>query len=313
MAKIITLTLNPCIDKSTSIPRVVPEKKLRCAKPLFEPGGGGLNVARAIKKLGGEAIAIYPSGGYSGSYLEQLMFQEGLNSAAIRTKNKTRENFIVFDSTTNQEYRFGMPGEELYENEWQQCLSLIEQQHEAEFVVVSGSMPPGVPLTIFSELAEICKKISARLIVDTSSEALIHAAKEAVFLLKPNLAELSTLAGLSEVKADEVEQVARGVIKNGQIEILLISAGALGALLVTKEEVMQIMPPDVTPKSAVGAGDSMVAGFVLSLSKGNNLKDAFQYAVACGTAAIMTSGSELCRLEDVENLLSIIKDKQLLM
>jgi len=307
MAKIITLTLNPCIDKSTSIHKVVPEKKLRCCTPLFEPGGGGLNVARAIKKLGGDATAIYPSGGHSGSFLEQLMFEEGHDSAVVRTKNKTRENFIVFDNTTEQEYRFGMPGEELYENEWRQCLSLIEQQHEAEFVVVSGSMPPGVPPTIFSAIANICNKINARLIVDTSGEALIHAAGEDVFLLKPNLVELTTIAGLSEIKASEVEKVALEVIKKGQIQILLISLGALGALMVTKEDVLRIVPPRVSAKSAVGAGDSMVAGFILGLSRGNNLKDALQLAIACGTAATMTPGSELCRLDDVQNLLSIIK------
>jgi 6-phosphofructokinase 2 len=307
MAKIVTLTLNPCIDKSTSIDGVVPEKKLRCAEPLFEPGGGGLNVARAIKKLGGETIAVYPSGGYSGSFLEQLMLQEGLNSAVIRTKNKTRENFIVFDSANKQEYRFGMPGEELYETEWRQCLSLIEQQREVEFVVASGSMPPGVPLTIFSELAEICKKRGAKLIVDTSGEALVHVAKEPLFLLKPNLVELATLAGISEVKPGEAEDVAREVINRGKIEMLLISAGALGAVLVTKDQVMRMIPPEISVKSAVGAGDSMVAGFILCLSRGNSLRDAFQYAVASGAAAAMTSGSELCRLEDVERLLPLIR------
>lgn len=310
MAKIITLTLNPCIDKSTSIRKVTPEKKLRCGPPLFEPGGGGLNVARAIKKLGGEATAIFPSGGYSGSFLEELVFEEGIRCLAIRTNNKTRENLIVFDSTTNQEYRFGMPGEEILENEWRQCLALIEQQHEAKFVVVSGSMPPGMPPIVFSELAEICKTKDARLVIDTSGDALKHAAKEGVFLLKPNLVELGTLAGLSEIKADDIEHVARRVIENSQIEVLLISAGALGALLVTKKGAMQVMPPNVKTKSAVGAGDSMVAGFVLSLSKGNDLNDAFQYAVACGTAATMTSGSELCRLEDVEHLFYILKQQR---
>jgi 6-phosphofructokinase 2 len=307
MAAIVTVTLNPCIDKSTITPVLVPEKKLRCAKPKYEPGGGGLNVARAIKKLGGDALAIYPVGGHTGHYLKQLVAQDGIDSLVVPIRNNTRENMIVVDSSTNQQYRFGMPGPELDEAEWQECISLIEQQPDVEFIIVSGSLPPGVPLTIFSHFSALADKIGARLIVDTSGKALMQAAKEGVYLLKPNLAELSALAGKEEINAEQVDDLALEIINSGRCEVVIVSLGAAGAMLVTKNEVVQVVPPVVRQRSTVGAGDSMVAGVVLSLSRGKSLKEALQYGVACGTAATMNPGTELCRIQDVEKLLAIIK------
>src|SRR6476661_1745846 len=119
---ITTVTFNPCIDKSTIVPQLVPEKKLRCEAPRFEPGGGGINVARAIKKLGGEALAIYPYGGYSGAFLNELLKRENIFTRPVETKSHTRENMIVLEKSSGQQFRFGMPGPVLQSNEWQQCL-----------------------------------------------------------------------------------------------------------------------------------------------------------------------------------------------
>ena len=142
--KILTVTFNPCIDKSTSVEKLFPEKKLKCAKPTFEPGGGGVNVARAIKRLGGDVVAIYPSGGYSGKFLDMLIQKENIETLTVETKNHTRENMIVLDASSNKQYRFGMPGQEMEKEEWEKCLQLIDE-HESEYIVVSGSLPPGVP------------------------------------------------------------------------------------------------------------------------------------------------------------------------
>ncbi|MFZ1369449.1 MAG: PfkB family carbohydrate kinase, partial [Ferruginibacter sp.] len=126
MASIITITFSPCIDKSTSIPALIPEKKLRCAVPKLEPGGGGINVARAIIKLGGSAVAVFPSGGYTGKFFNHLMENENVPSVIIETGNETRENIIVLDDSNNNQYRFGMPGTRLTETEWKQCLHAVE-------------------------------------------------------------------------------------------------------------------------------------------------------------------------------------------
>ena len=272
----------------------------------MEPGGGGINVARAIKKLGGEATAIFPSGGYTGKFFNHLLENENVTSVIIETTNETRENIIVFDESTNNQYRFGMPGTDLSENEWKQCLKEVKKISKAEFIIASGSLPPGVPLNIYAQLAKIAKHNNAKFIVDTSGEALNQAADEGVYLLKPNLAELSSLTGIKKIDVANVEEVAKELIRKKGCDVIVGSLGIAGAILVTKSETYRITPPQVDRKSTVGAGDSMVAGIVYSLSRGMNLKQVLQYGVACGTAATMNPGTELCRKEDAEKLFKLL-------
>lgn len=305
MPSIVTITFNPCIDKSTSVAALVAEKKLKCKAPKFEPGGGGINVARAITKLGGNAIAIYPAGGYTGKFFTQLLQQEKINTIQIETANHTRENLIVLDESTNQQYRFGMPGQLQSEKEWNQCLDAIEQI-DTEFIVASGSLAPGIPENIFGRVAEIAERKRSKLIVDTSGKALKYAAEKGVYLLKPNIAELASLVGKEEISIENVTQVARKIINAGQSQVIVVSMGAAGAQLVTKDESYHITAPPVAKKSTVGAGDSMVAGIVLYLSQNKTLLEAAQYGVACGTAAIMNPGTELCKLQDVERIYNSI-------
>ena len=307
MPKIITLTFSPCIDKTTSVPELIPEKKLKCSSPTLEPGGGGINVARAIKNLDGEAIAVYPVGGYTGKYFNALLEKQNVPSIIIQIKNETRENIIVVDESKNQQYRFGMPGTELSENEWKECLDAIEKEDDLEFIVASGSLPPGVPLDIYAKLAIIAKNKKARLIVDTSGEALSHAANEGVYLLKPNLGELASLAGVEKIDPEQVVKFSRELINKGGCEVMVVSMGENGAMLITKDEDHHIIPPKVERKSTVGAGDSMVAGLVLALSQKKSFKDVLKYAVACGTAATMNPGTGLCKKEDVETIFSNMK------
>jgi 6-phosphofructokinase 2 len=308
MSTIITITFSPCIDKSTSVQSLIPEKKLVCTQPKLEPGGGGINVARAIKKLGGEATAIFPSGGYTGKFFNHLLQKENIPALIIETVNETRENIIVLDESTNNQYRFGMPGTALQESEWQQCLQKIEALNNITFIIASGSLPPNIPVTIYTLLAKIAKSKNAKFILDTSGESLRKALNEGVYLIKPNARELAMLAGKKEVlSVDEIKQVSKQIIDKGQCEVVVVSMGAEGAMLVTKDITEIIKPPEVKRKSTVGAGDSMVAGIVFCLSQNKNIFEAVQYGVACGTAATMNSGSELCKKEDVDKLLKLIQ------
>lgn len=307
MPKIITITFSPCIDRSTSVPALIPEKKLRCTPPKLEPGGGGINVARAIKKLGGEAIAIYPSGGYTGKYFNALLEKENVPVVIVETQNETRENIVVLDESANVQYRFGMPGTMLQDSEWKKMLEVVEGMNDPEFIVASGSLPPGVPLDIYAQLAVITKKKKTKLVVDTSGEALKHAANEGVYLMKPNLGELSSLIGVGRIDVEKIEEIGKQVIAKGHCEILVVSMGEGGAVLITKEETYRSAPPVVKRKSVVGAGDSMVAGIVLALSQGKNLEETIQFGVACGTAATMNPGTELCKKEDAEHLFTLLK------
>ena len=307
MPSIITITFSPCIDKSTAVPALVPEKKLICTSPKLEPGGGGINIARAIKKLGGAATAIFPSGGYTGKYFNHLLEKEHINAVIIETANETRENIIVVDQANNNQYRFGMPGTELAETEWKKCLQAVEEISDVEFIIASGSLPPGVPDNIYALLAKIAKTKKAKFIVDTSGDALKQAIAEGVYMLKPNLGELSYLAGKKELQVDEVKNVAREIITKGECEVMVVSMGAAGAMLVTDEIAEIFTPPAVERKSTVGAGDSMVAGIVFYLALGKSLLQAVQYGVACGTAATLNAGTELCKKDDADRLFPLVQ------
>jgi 6-phosphofructokinase 2 len=303
MKRIVTLTMNPAIDKSTTVEHIVPDHKLRSDEPKFEPGGGGVNVSRAIRKLGGNSVALYPSGGHSGKMFEDLLREEGVEQHPIKISGRTRENFIVVDKTTSQQYRFGMPGPELSEEEWQTCLDYLENSDpKPDYIVASGSMPQGVPEDMMARVAKIAKKLGARFVLDTSGEALKKGANEGVFLLKPNLGELSKLAGVESVEGDMVGKLARQIINKGNCEVVVVSLGPAGALLVTKEMMKHIPAPTVHKKSTVGAGDSMVAGMVYSLASDKNFVDMARMGVACGTAATMNPGTELFKKEDVDKL-----------
>lgn len=306
MPSIVTITFSPCIDKSTSVGAIIPEKKLRCTAPKLEAGGGGINVARAIKKLGGDALAVFPSGGYTGKFFNHLLEKENIFSVIIESTNETRENIIVLDESTNDQYRFGMPGTALSDQEWKQCLKAVEETNEVEFIIASGSLPPGVPLNVYAQLAATAKSKKAKFIVDASGDPLKHAADEGVYLLKPNLGELSTMAGKKELKPREIEHIAKEMIAKGKCEVMVVSMGAAGAMLVTEEIAETITPPPVKRKSTVGAGDSMVAGIIFYLSQGKRLEQAVQYGVACGTAATMNPGTELCKKEDADRLYALI-------
>ena len=307
MSKIVTVTFSPCIDKTASVQELIPEKKLRCSSPTLAPGGGGINVARAIIKLGGEAIAIYPAGGYTGKYFNALLEKENVPAIIIDSKNETRENIIVVEESKNRQYRFGMPGTELTEDEWQQCLTAMEKEEGIEFIVASGSLPPGVPLDIYARLAIIAKKKKAKLVIDTSGKALKHAVDEGVYLIKPNLGELFSLVGVDKIDHKETISLGKKIIQNGSCEILVVSMGEKGAMLITKNEHHHVIPPQVERKSTVGAGDSMVAGLVSALARHKPLAEVLKYAIACGTAATMNPGTELCKKEDVDRLFQSMK------
>ena len=302
MSRIVTITFNPSIDKTTSVRKLVPEKKLHCTEPTFEPGGGGINVARAIKKLGGEAIAIYPAGGYTGHFFTHMLEKEKVPTIVIDVENPMRENVVVLEEDSNNQFRFGFPGARLNEHEWKRCLDEIEKMDDVRYIVASGSIPEGVPADIFARLAAIAKTKNDKLIVDTSDGALKLAAEEGVYMMKPNIGELAWLVNKTELTIDEIPAAGREIISRGNCEVLVISMGEDGAMLLTKDVEFIVKPPYVTKRSTVGAGDSMVAGIILQLSKNKNIREAFLYGVATGTAATMNAGTELCHKKDADEL-----------
>jgi len=308
--KIVTLTMNPAIDASALVDRVTPDVKLRCKAPKFEPGGGGVNVSRAIQRLDGESLAIFPAGGPGGHLLLDLLEDENVPCRLIPIKNRTRQNLMIYEESGGRQYRFGMPGPRLAAHEWRQCLDkLFEADPRPDFVVASGSLPPKVPTDFYGRLAGLCRDKGIRLMVDTSGEPFRQAVRQGLFLVKPNLRELKALAGEDLEDEDRQEGFVQSLIADERCRYVVVSLGAAGALAAGPEGCKRLRSPTVTIRSKVGAGDSMVGGIVLALSRGEPFFRAVQYGVAAGAAAVMTPDSELCRREDVERLFAKIKNQ----
>jgi len=304
---IVTITLNPAVDESTTVPTLVAEQKMRCAEPRYDAGGGGLNVSKALKKLGGTSLALFSSGGPTGQLFEHLVRQAGIDYRTIPTQGWTRENFIVTETATNAQYRFGLPGPTLSPEEaraWLQALETLPAQ--PTYLVASGSLSPGLPADFYAQLARIARNLGARFILDTSGEPLRAAANEGVFLLKPNIGELAALTGVEKLETEDVDDAARAIIDRGDCEVVAVSMGPQGAMLVTRDQVEHIPAPPVKKRSTVGAGDSMVAGMTYALSSGQSYRQMIRLGVACGSAATMNPGTELFHKEDVDRLLAWI-------
>ena len=302
MPKIVTLTLNPSLDKSASVGNVAPEKKLRCGKPSFEPGGGGINVAMAIHRLGGDVTACWTSGGHVGRLLSDFLDERGLPHHPIEIEATTRENFSIFEESSGQQFRFVLPGAHLTEDEIQSCIDWLGSIDPApEYLVLSGSLPPDIDQGLYRRIADSMAD-RCRVLVDTSGLALKQAVESSVYLIKPNIRELGELAGEAIDDDDKIHRIARSLIDAGRVEVVLTSLGSGGAILTTADEQHHLRAPTVKIRSKIGAGDSSVAGMVFALSEGKPVVEAARYGIAAGSAAVMTEGTELCRREDTEEL-----------
>ncbi len=304
--RIATLTLHPALDKSADVDRMLPERKLRCSAPHYDAGGGGINVSKGIRRLGGQSTAVFPVGGGTGKRLLALLEAEGIATAPVEVEGETREHFSVFETSTGQQYRFTLPGEPLLPAAADACLDAVCRL-QPDIVVASGSLPPGLPTDYYAHVAATVRRIGARLVLDTSGEALCAALETGVFLLKPNLAELSALVGVERLEMNQVDDAAMSLIHSGKSEVVVVSLGPRGALLASCDGFVHIAAPVVDKRTTVGAGDSMVAGMVWALGQSKSLLEMAQMGVACGTAATMNAGTELFYPEDAQRLLGWIQ------
>ena len=302
MAAIVTLTMNPALDIATVTDRVVPEHKLRCEAPRYDPGGGGINVARAVHALGGDALAIFPAGGAAGEMIGHLLHEEGVLHAVVAIAGFTRESLAVDERETGNQYRFLLPGPEIGPADQERCLDRVAVALPgAAYVVASGSLPPGVPDDFYARVAKLAQRYEKRFVLDTSGPALT-ATGRGVYLLKPSLRELEHLVGRQISGERDEEQAAHEIIAQGRAEVVVLSLGVRGALVATAQCSERVAAIPVEAKSTVGAGDSMLAGIVLGLRRDLPLGDAVRFGVAAGTAALFGAGTQLCHRSDVERL-----------
>jgi len=302
---ILTITLNPCIDKSTRVPELKPEAKLRCTDVVNEPGGGGINVSKGLLRLGAETLALMPAGGHNGSMLCSLMEAEKIPFHAVDTKVETRENWIVLEENNNHQFRFTFPGREVEEKAISELIGLIDKFSPA-FVVASGSLPPGLPASFYGAIVQASRAAGAQCIIDTSGPALQALKNQHAFLIKPNIGELCKMLNIEQLEKQEVPEAAQRAIREGCSQMMAVSMGPDGAWLVTEHEKYYCKAPAVEKKSTVGAGDSMVAGMTYMLSSKKPLEEVIRFGVACGTAATMNAGTQLFKPDDVQELFSLL-------
>jgi 6-phosphofructokinase 2 len=305
---IVTLTINPAVDIFVNVDHVESTRKLRCSAPKRDPGGGGINVARAAHRLGSDVVAIYPTGGAIGKLLQRLVEREGIDSIVTPSHVETRENFTAYDESTGEQYRFVLPGSTLFRAEWEACLdTLVTLPERPKFVVASGSIPPGMREDFFAQVARAAKKLGARMVIDTSGPALGITLDEGVALVKPNQNELSEFVGMPLTSEADRIAACRKLVTEERVEMVALTLGEDGSLLVTKDKIWRAQPMRIEVVSAVGAGDSFLGGLVAALAKNMPIEQAFRMAVAAGTAAVMSPGTELCHEEDVKRLMKDVK------
>jgi 6-phosphofructokinase 2 len=295
MADIVTVTINPSIDVSTSVGQVIPFHKLRCTSARLDPGGGDINVARVVKRLGADVTAMYAMGGTLGQLLRHLLDQEGVSGLPVPISEETREDFTALEEVSGRQYRFVLPGPRLSEREWRAYLdtfaSHASREQGTRFVVASGSLPPGVPSDFYGRIARTTKQAGAKIIVDTSGSPLKAALEAGVYIVKPSLRELRqlTLAPL-ESERDRIT-ACRSLIESGRAEMVALTLGDQGALLVARDQVLRAKAVPIKPVSVVGAGDSFLGAMIWGLASGHSIADAFRYGIAAGSAALLMPGT----------------------
>jgi 6-phosphofructokinase 2 len=302
---VVTLTMNPAVDASTTVDQVVPFHKLRCTPAKRDPGGGGINVARVLKRLDQEPVAIFTAGGALGLLLRQLVAREDVKGLPIDIAGDTREDFSAFEKDTGKQFRFVLPGPSLSKREQNACLEALERAlPPAQFVVASGSLPPGTPPDFYARVARLAKKTDTKFVLDTAGPALKEGLKEGVYLFKPSLREFRQLVGddtLEDTRA--CVKAARAIIEKKGAETVLLSLGERGAIAITRDAAFRADAPEVTAVSTVGAGDSFLGAAVASLAEGKSLQETLRRAVAAGTAALLSSGTDLCQPENIAKLI----------
>jgi 6-phosphofructokinase 2 len=306
---ILTVTLNPAIDKSTIAEKLQPESKLRCVEVHNEPGGGGINVSKALKKLGIPSVALFPSGGHNGEMLKGLLTSGEILFQSINTSVETRENWVVLESSSNHQYRFTFPGRAFEEQVVRDLIETIRSFSPA-YVVASGSLPPGLPDYFYGLIVKTANSVGAKCIVDTSGPALQALKGKNVFLIKPNINELCKMLSVDKLTDSEVPDAAQQAVRDGFAEVIVVSMGPKGAWMVSDEKKYFAQAPEVEKKTTVGAGDSMVAGITFMLQQKESFKQALNFGVACGTAATMNEGTQLFNIEDANRLYEEINQKQ---
>ncbi len=300
-AKVVTLTLTPAIDISSEAETVRHTHKTRTHDETIEPGGGGINVARVLHRLGIDVKALFLGGGVTGRVLDDLLVRAGIERSMIEIADDTRMSLTVVERSTGNEYRFVPEGPDVSATEAEAALEAASAA-ECEYFVASGSLPRGIPDDFYARLCKALPK-RTRFVLDTSGRAL-RAALDAggIFLVKPSRGELEALAARTLAETGDIVAEARRIVAEGRAHNVAVTLGGEGAILANCDGAEALPAVPVKACSAVGAGDSFLAGMVYGFATGESAGESFRIGLAAGAAAVLSCGSDLARAEDLKRL-----------
>lgn len=304
---ILTVTVNPALDVALSVDELVPDHKLKARTHRRDPGGGGVNVSRALRRLGVESDAWVAVGGAIGDEFVTLLRAEGITPIAYPIPGMTREAFAVRDDASGCEFRVVVDGPTVCDPE-AMAADIVARAAGAHTVVLSGYLAPGLPDAFYAcVLAQLPADVTT--VVDCDAGPLEHVVADGASLIKPSLRELSTLVHSAPITGGEVEAAALEVLRRGSVGAVVVSLGERGAALVPREgpTAWFTAPPVADVASTVGTGDAMVAAIVASLSTGAALRDACRRGVAAGTAAVQLPGTQFATSAEIDAVVELVE------
>ena len=308
---IATITLNPSLDRTITVPGLELGESNRWTSLRYYAGGKGIDVSRAIHEMGGQTIAYGFTGGHEGRTLEILLDEDGVPFSLTPIEQETRINFIISDTRIFQQTIINAPGPHISKRELERFLKKLRGIYpNPALMVVSGSVPPGIPVDIYYTIVQGAKGYRVRTILDSAGQWLEEGIKAKPYLIKPNVHEAEELLKTELPTEEAIIEAALNLVAMG-VKIAVISRGKDGVIAATKGSIFKAVSPPVKVRSAVGAGDCTVAGLALKLAWGGSLIEACRLAVAMGTAAVLTPGTELCHRADVEKLLPQINVREM--
>lgn len=303
--RVLTVTMNPALDINSEADEILTGQKVRCEKPQYDPGGGGINVARVLTRLGVEVDALYYAGGVPGEFLKSLLKDEEMHDLPISINENTRENVSIIDNKTGEQYRFVFPGPHLEEKDWQEVLKRTEREiSDYDFVVASGSLPPGVPADFYSRLAKIVMENGKKYVLDTSGDYLLNGIRNGASFIKPNEEEFNELK--KQTESSGKEELVQHLLSLG-IENIIHTLGKDGTCLYNQAGSREFIPPKIEVNSSIGAGDSFIGGLIAGLVNGEDTEGAVYNGIAAAASTLKSPGTALCSKEDVQSIRAELK------
>ncbi|HPJ30549.1 MAG TPA: 1-phosphofructokinase [Methanothrix sp.] len=298
---IYTITLNPALDRTLWINQIREDVSNRIIREESYAGGKGIDVSKVLTALGVENRALGFLAGFAGRQLEAQLTRDGTQCSFIPVSGETRINIVIHELVTGRQIILNSSGPEVKPFEILEITDVVRRLEEPEFVSIGGSLPPRAHPEIYRKIIETARLRGAKVILDVDREALKIGIGGKPDVIKPNIHELSALVGRKLEKRGEILEAAREINRKG-VEIVLVSMGPRGILLVSEGEAYQAVPPSVEVVNTIGAGDSSVAGFIYGRVSGRDLKESLILATAAGTATTLRRGTALATKEDVEKL-----------